>query len=144
MSVLPAGYRLSEDHAEMQIDVIHAYLARSYWAEGIPRETVERAVAGSHVVGVFAGDRQLGFARVVTDHATFAYLADVFVLEEARGQGLARAMVAHLQSHPRLQGLRRWLLATRDAHPLYVSLGWTPIADPTLMMQRHDPDVYRR
>lgn len=144
MSALPAGCRLSEDHADMQIDVIHAYLARSYWAEGMPRETVERAVAGSHVVGAFAGDRQVGFARVVTDHATFAYLADVFVLEEARGQGLARAMVAHFQNHPRLQGLRRWLLATRDAHPLYASLGWTALADPALMMQRHDPDVYRR
>lgn len=143
-TMLPPGHRLSETREEMQVDVIHGYLTRSYWAAGIPRETVERAIAGSHVVGIFAGDRQLGFARVVTDHATFAYLADVFVLEEARGQGLARAMVAHLQAHPLLQGLRRWMLATRDAHGLYQSLGWTPVADPAILMQRHDPDVYAR
>lgn len=140
----PPGYRLSEDRGAMQIDVIHGFLTHIYWSKGIPRETVERAIAGSHVVGAFDGQVQVGFARVITDHATFAYLADVFVLESARGRGLARAMVAHLQAHPDLQGLRRWLLATRDAHGLYASLGWTAVPDPTLLMQRHDPDVYAR
>jgi GNAT superfamily N-acetyltransferase len=138
------GIRLSEDPAEMQIDVIHAYLTNSYWSPGIPRATVEKAIAGSHVVGAFDGTAQVGFARVVTDHATFAYLADVFVLEEARGRGIAKAMVARLQAAPSLQGLRRWLLATRDAHGLYAQLGWTELADPTIFLQRHDPDVYSR
>ncbi len=139
-----SGVRLSEEHAEMQIDVIHGYLTASYWSPGIPRETVVRAIAGSHVVGAFDGDVQIGFARVVTDHATFAYLADVFVLEEARGRGIAKAMVERLQASPTLQGLRRWLLATRDAHGLYGKLGWKPLPDPTIFLQRHDPDIYTR
>lgn len=144
MSVLPPGYRISDDRAEMQMDVIHGYIARSYWAAGVPRETIERAVAGSHVVGAFLGDAQVGFARVVTDHAVFAYLADVFVLEAHQGKGIAHAMIGHLHAHPALQGLRRWMLATRDAHSLYASLGWTPLDDPTLFMQRLDPAVYAR
>lgn len=139
-----SGVRLSEERAEMQIDVIHGYLTASYWSPGIPRETVARAIAGSHVVGAFDGDVQIGFARVVTDHATFAYLADVFVLEEARGRGIAKAMVERLQASPTLQGLRRWLLATRDAHGLYGKLGWEPLPDPTIFLQRHDPDIYTR
>lgn len=139
-----SGVRLSEERAEMQIDVIHGYLTASYWSPGIPRETVARAIAGSHVVGAFDGGVQIGFARVVTDHATFAYLADVFVLEEARGRGIAKAMVERLQASPTLQGLRRWLLATRDAHGLYGKLGWEPLPDPTIFLQRHDPDIYTR
>jgi GNAT superfamily N-acetyltransferase len=135
-------YRLSDDRAELDLDVIHGFLAQSYWAQNIPRETVERAIEGSHVVGAYSDRGQIGFARVITDHATFAYLADVFVLPEYRGQGVASAMVRHLQDHPSLQGLRRWLLITRDAQPVYAALGWTPIVEPTRFMERHDPNVY--
>ena len=137
-----APYRLSTDPAEMQVDAIHAFLSTSYWAAGIPRETVARAVANSLCVGAFHGDAQIGFARVVSDRATFAYLADVYVLEAHSGQGVARAMVQRLQDHPDLQGLRRWLLFTRDAHTVYAPLGWTPLDDPAKVMQRHFPDVY--
>lgn len=143
MATLPEPYRLSDRQEEMQPSAVHGYLSTSYWAAGIPLETVERAIAGSLCVGVFADGAQVGFARVVTDRATFAYLADVYVLEPHRGRGLARAMVAHLHAHPDLQGLRRWLLVTRDMHALYASLGWTPIAAADQMMQRHFPDVYR-
>lgn len=136
-------YRLSDDRAEMQPAAIHAYLSRSYWAEGIPLTIVERAIAGSLCVGVFDGADQVGFARVVTDYATFAYLADVYVLERDRGNGLASRMVRALHEHPKVRGLRRWMLATRDAHPLYTSLGWREIEAPGRFMERRFPDAYR-
>jgi len=139
---MTAGYRLSTDQAEMQVDAIHAFLSTSYWAAGIPYETVARAVANSLCVGAFQGEAQIGFARVISDRATFAYLADVYVLAAHSGQGLARAMVQRLQDHPDLQGLRRWMLFTRDAHGVYAPLGWTPMADPAGLLQRHFPDVY--
>lgn len=136
-------YRLSFDPSDMQVDAIHAFLTQSYWAENIPPATVERAIAGSLCVGSFAaGGDQVGFARVVTDRATFAYLADVYVLEAHRGHGLAARMVTALHDHPDLQGLRRWMLATSDAHGLYSALGWTPIDDAKPFMQRHFPGVY--
>ena len=137
-----APYRLSSDPAEMQVDAIHDFLSTSYWAAGIRRETVARAVANSLCVGAFHADAQIGFARVISDRATFAYLADVYVLAEHSGQGVARAMVQRLQDHPDLQGLRRWLLFTRDAHSVYAPLGWSPLTDPARVMLRHFPDVY--
>jgi GNAT superfamily N-acetyltransferase len=137
-------YRLSDDRAELDLDLIHGFLSQTYWSPNIPRETVERAIEGSHVVGAYDDQGQIGFARVITDHATFAYLADVFVLPDQRGKGIATAMVRHLQDHPALQGLRRWLLVTRDAQPVYARLGWTPITGPERFMERHDPDVYAR
>lgn len=138
-------YRLSFESADMQVDAIHAFLAQSYWAENIACAVVERAIAGSLCVGVFApGGEQVGFARVVTDRATFAYLADVYVLAAHRGHGLAARMVTALHDHPELQGLRRWMLATSDAHGLYAALGWTAIEDSDPFMQRHFPDVYRQ
>ncbi|HEY0622410.1 GNAT family N-acetyltransferase [Sphingomonas sp.] len=138
------GYDISLDRARLQLDVIHGFIARSYWAIGMPRETLARAIANSVCVGAYRDGEQVGFARVVTDRATFAYLADVFVLPEHGGKGLAKAMVQALQDHPELQGLRRWMLATSDAHGVYAALGWQPIAQPELFMQRHDPDVYQR
>ncbi len=137
------AYRLSFDASDMQVDAIHAFLAQSYWAENIARAVVERAIAGSLCVGIFAanGD-QVGFARVVTDRATFAYLADVYILEAHRGHGLAARMVTALHDHPDLQGLRRWMLATSDAHGLYAGLGWSPVEDSAPFMQRHFPGVY--
>jgi GNAT superfamily N-acetyltransferase len=141
---MSATYRLSFDPSDLQLDAIHGFLTESYWATDISRTVVERAIAGSLCIGVFAsGGEQVGFARVVTDRATFAYLADVYVLEAHRGHGLAARMVTALHDHPELQGLRRWMLATSDAHGLYASLGWAAIDDATPFMQRHFPDVYR-
>jgi len=139
------SYRLSFDPAEQQIDIIHAFLEGSYWAQGIPQHIVERAIAHSLCVGAFEADGdQVGFARVVTDRATMAYLADVFVLPAHRGQGLARQMLEALDVHPDLQGLRRWLLFTRDMQPLYAKLGWSPIPHPERCMEKHDIDLYTR
>jgi len=142
MSPLPPDYELVDDPARIDVAAAHAYLARSYWSPGIPLETVARAIANSLCVAVLHRGEQVGLARVVTDRATFAYLADVYVLEEHRGLGLARAMVAHLQAHPELQGLRRWLLFTADAHALYEQLGWNLLAHPERGMEQHNPDIY--
>ncbi|WP_404335969.1 GNAT family N-acetyltransferase [Sphingomonas sp. MMS12-HWE2-04] len=136
--------RISLDPAELQLDVIHGYLARSYWAEGIPRDTVARALAHSLCIGAYRDEAQIGFARLVTDRATFAYLADVFVLEDHRGQGIARAMLEALDRHSELQGLRRWALFTRDMHPLYALLGWEAYPHPDRLMVRDTPDIYSR
>jgi len=135
--------RLSFDPAERQLDVIHGFLTHSYWAKGIPRETVERALAQSIAVSAFDGETQIGMARVVTDRATMAYLADVFVVETHRCQGVARAMIEALYAHPDLQGLRRWMLFTLDMQPVYANLGWEQYPDPKRVMVRDDPDIYR-
>ena len=133
---LPAGYRLSFEHGDLQLDVVHEYLTRSYWSPGISRELVERAARNSLVVGAYDGDgRQVGYARVAGDRATFGYLADVFVLEAHRGRGLASAMVAALMDLPEVRGMRRLLLATRDAHEVYARLGWAQVTDATPFMQ---------
>jgi GNAT superfamily N-acetyltransferase len=136
---------LSADPARLDVGLIHDYLAReSYWARGIPRATLERALAHSVCISAWSGAAMAGFARVVTDQATFGYLADVFVVEQQRGRGVARAMLTALFDDPRLQGLRRMMLATRDAHGLYASFGFRPLADAARLMERHDPDVYSR
>ena len=137
-------YTLSDDRARLDLDAIHGFLVRSYWAPGIPRETVARAIENSLCCGVYLGETQVGFARLVTDRATFAYLADVFVLEAHRGRGLSRALMELVVSHPEVQGLRRWLLATRDAHGLYRKFGFVDLANPAMFLTRHDPDVYLR
>ncbi|NIJ32951.1 GNAT family N-acetyltransferase [Sphingomonas oligoaromativorans] len=138
------SHSLSFDPAELDLDTIHGFLTTSYWSPGIPRETVARAIAGSLCVGAYRERRQIGFARVVSDRATFAYLADVFVLEEARGEGIGRAMVRALMEHHELQGLRRWFLATLDAHGVYEALGWQPVAHPERLLEITVPDIYRR
>ena len=123
---LPGGYELDDDPSRLDVDVIHAYIGgESYWAKGRSRETMEAAIAGARrVIGLYAPDgEQAGFCRVVSDGVTFAYLADVFVLADHRGQGLAQWMVASLREHPSLD-VRRWMLVTRDAHGLYEKLGW--------------------
>jgi len=142
-------YRISFDPAELDIDLIHAFLSGAYWSPGIPRHIVERAIANALCVGAYAGngagtDEQAGFARVISDRATFAYLADVFVLPAHRGRGVARQMLEALHAHPDLQGLRRWVLFTRDMQPLYARLGWEPYPTPERLMVREDPEVYRR
>jgi len=135
-------YDISTDPARLQPAAIHAYLTRSYWSPGVPRAVVDRAIANSLCFGIYAGESQVGFARVVTDKATFAYLADVYVLEEHRGQGLSKRLVAAIQAHPDLQGLRRFLLATKDAHGLYAQFGFKPLTAPDRMMEIRDPDPY--
>ena len=129
-------YDISTDPARLQLAAIHDYLVRSYWSPGIPRDLVARAIANSLCFGIYHGDAQVGFARVVTDKASFAYLADVYVLEEHRGQGLSKRLVAEILAHPELQGLRRFLLATADAHGLYAQNGFQPLARPQNMMER--------
>lgn len=135
-------YEISSDRERMDVDAIHAFLTRTYWARGIPRETMQRAIEHSLCFGVFQGATQVGFARVISDQATFAYLADVYLLDAHRGQGLARRLVRAVLAHPRLQGLRRWLLVTRDAHALYRPHGFEPVAHPDRIMEIHRPDAY--
>lgn len=134
---------VTTDPARLDIDFIHGYLARSYWSEGIPREIVERGIANSMCFGVYEGDKQVGFARVITDDATFAYLADVFIIESHRGKGLSKFLMECIVNHSRLQGLRRWILGTRDAHGLYAQYGFKPLAKPDRFMEMHNPDVYK-
>ena len=115
----------------MDIDTIHRYLSEeSYWAKGIPRDVCERAIASSLCFGAFDGGMQVGFARAVTDYATFAYLADVFVLPSHRGRGISKQILQAVMTHPGLQGLRRWHLVTRDAHSLYAQFGFAPLDAP--------------
>ena len=136
-------YLISTDCALLDLPTIHGFLTASYWAAGIPLDTVRRSIEHSLAFGLYHRDRQIGFARVITDHATFAYLADVFVLEAHRGQGLGHWLIETILAHPELQGLRRWTLATRDAHALYRSAGFTPLQAPERWMERHFPKVYR-
>ena len=133
---------VDSDPAKLGIEVIHGFLANAYWSRGISRELLEKALRNSLCFGIYEDDRQVGFARVVTDQATFAYLADVFVLESHRGHGLAKQLVAAIAADPRLQGLRRWVLVTRDAHPLYAQFGFKALAAPDRFMELHNPDVY--
>ena len=133
---------VDSDPAKLDIEVIHGFLANAYWSRGISRELLEKALRNSLCFGIYEDDRQVGFARVVTDQATFAYLADVFVLESHRGHGLAKQLVAAIAADPRLQGLRRWVLVTRDAHPLYAQFGFKALAAPDRFMELHNPDVY--
>ena len=141
---LPPGIEIDTDPERLDRSVIHGFLRESYWAGGIPLEIVERSIQNSLCFGLYDQGRQVGFARLVTDRATFAYLADVFVLESHRGRGLAKHLMAAILAHPEVQGLRRWLLATRDAHGLYAEFGFRPLPQPDRFMEINDPQVYRR
>jgi GNAT superfamily N-acetyltransferase len=138
---MPA-YEISTDPARLDVDAIHAFLTQSYWSPGIPRATVARAIANSLCFGVFWQGQQVGFARMVTDKSTFAYLCDVYVLEEHRGHGVSKQLMAHVMQHPDLQGLRRMMLATRDAHGLYTQYGFTALTAPDRIMEIVRPDIY--
>ena len=139
------GFLISTDTARLDLEVIHSFLAtRSYWAQQVPREVVARSVANSLCFGVYDGAKQVGFARVISDYATFAYLADVFMIESYRGRGLSKALIETVISHPHLQGLRRWTLGTADSHGLYRQFGFAEPSYPERQMERGDPDVYRR
>src|SRR5215470_2713417 len=135
---------VTTDSGSLNEDLIHKVLAESYWAKEIPREVVTRSIRNSLCFVVLKGHEQAGFARVITDYATFAYLADVFILEAYRGRGLGKFLMQCIMRHPELQGLRRWTLATRDAHGLYSQFGFKPLANPDRFMELHDPDVYQR
>ena len=142
---LPAGYSISTDPAKLDRNFIHSFLASSYWAEGIPPAIVDKAIESSLNFGLYdAAGKQLGFARVITDRSTFAYLADVFVDPGARGRGFGKALMAAVIAHPDLQGLRRVLLATRDAHGLYAQYGFKALHWPDRLMEILDLDVYSR
>lgn len=129
-------FTVSDDPARLQLDVIHGFLTTSYWSPGVTRETVARAIAHSLPLGLYEGERQVGFARAITDRTTFAYLADVFVLPEWRGRGLSKFLLECMILHPDLQGLRRWVLRTRDAHGLYEQFGFGPLQQVDRWMQR--------
>jgi GNAT superfamily N-acetyltransferase len=129
---------------EKDIPAIHNYLTHSYWSENIPLAVVEKAIAHSLNFGVYHGENLIGFARAVTDFSTFAYVADVFILEQYRGKGLSKWLMQTMIAHPQLQGLRRWALATRDAHGLYEKVGFKSLAKPDRWMEMHFPDVYKK
>lgn len=135
-------YEISCDRMRLDIAAIHGFLSQSYWSPGIPHAVVQRAIDNSLCFGVFHRGEQVGFARVITDKATFAYLADVYILPEHRGKGLSRRLMEAIVGHSDLQGLRRMLLATRDAHALYAKFGFRPLAAPDRIMEIHNPDVY--
>lgn len=137
-----AEYEITCDRTRLDVGAIHGFLSQAYWSTGIPRTVVERAIANSLCFGVFHQGQQVGFARVITDKATFAYLADVYILPEHRGKGLSRRLMEQVIQHPDLRGLRRILLATRDAHALYAKFGFKPLAAPERIMEIHNPKVY--
>jgi GNAT superfamily N-acetyltransferase len=138
------GYLVSSDPAKLDLGFVHGFLATSYWARSISREVVERSVAGSICFGVYGAGRQVGFGRVVTDRATFAYVADVFIVEGHRGQGLSKLLMETILSHPDLQGLRRIQLVTRDAHGLYERFGFRALENPERHLEIVRPRVYEK
>jgi GNAT superfamily N-acetyltransferase len=139
---LPEGYSISTDKNLLQPEVIHHFLSNSYWAKDIPMEIVLRSIENSLCFGLYQGRNQVGFARVVSDFTTFAYLADVFVLEEHRGRKLAKHLMQEVFGHPQLQGLRRFCLGTRDAHKLYEQFGFHIIKKPELWMEIRHENIY--
>jgi N-acetylglutamate synthase-like GNAT family acetyltransferase len=147
MVVMEMGrFLISTDRSKLDIDVIHRFLARSYWAEGIPRETVMRSIENSLCFGVYDNAHQIGFARAITDFATYAYVADVFILEPYRERGLGKELMASIMAHPDLQGLRRWSLGTRDAQGLYAQFGFKAVVNTRARteMEIVDPEIYSR
>lgn len=145
IAVKEGEYHITSDKALLDLNAIHDYLSKeSYWAQNIPFDTVQKAVAGALCFGVFHDNKQIGFARVITDGAVFGYLADVYILEPYRGKGLSKFLMRTILAHPDLQGLRRMLLVTSDAHGLYRQFGFTDVPNPEKFMQRHNPDPYTK
>lgn len=135
--------RISNDRNDIDLDVVHSFLSKdAYWSKNIPRAVVEKSIENSFCFSAFIKDKQIGFARVVTDAATFAYLADVFVLPEFRGQGISKKLMQSVQAHPELQGIRRWMLMTADAQSLYEKFGFSALAKPDRAMEISKPDIY--
>lgn len=145
ISVTRNEYLITTDQSLFNFDAIYDFISKqSYWAAGIPMETLRKSVNNSLSFGIFIGKEQIGFARVITDYATFGYLADVYIDTRFRGNGLSRWLMETILSHPELQGLRRWMLATRDAHGLYEKYGFTSLSKPDRMMEIVRPDLYKQ
>jgi len=138
------GYLVSTDKSKIDVETVHHFLSHSYWAENIPLDIVRKSIENSLCFGIYHQKKLVGFARAISDFATFAYLADVFILPEERGKGLSKWLIGIILEHPQLHGLRRFTLATRDAHSLYAQFGFSLFDKPERWMQKHDPDVYKR
>ena len=137
-------FLITTEKDKMNLEFIHDFLSNhSYWSKNIPFEKVQLAVEHSLNFGVFYKEKQIGYARIVSDFSTIAYLGDVFIITEYRGQGLSKWLMEQIMTHPNLQGLRRWILLTKDAHELYKKFNWKPIADPSRWMELHNPNVYK-
>ena len=142
IEVTHGEYVVSTDRARIDVPAVHAFLSGSYWSAGIPEETLRRAIAGAICFGIYRGEEQVGFARVITDRATYAYLSDVFIMKAHRGRGLSKLLMAVILGHPSLQGLRRFSLTTRDAHALYAQFGFEVVKNPDRQMEILRPDIY--
>lgn len=136
-------YTISTDKGKLDVETVHRFLSSTYWAKGIPMDVVRKLIQHSLCYGVYYGGEQVGFGRVITDYSTFAYISDVYVVEEHRGKGLAKWMLESMLQHPGLQGLRRWMLVTRDAQALYRQVGFKE-AEPGRVMEIKNPDAYKR
>ena len=143
ISLSKGDYLISTDKRKLDINDVHEFLSKkAYWCLNIPIDKVQTAIENSLCFGVYKAEKQIGFARVITDFSTIAYLGDVYILEEHRGKGISKWLIEIIMNHPQLQGLRRWILLTGDAHELYRKYGWTDIADPTKWMELHHKNVY--
>ena len=139
------NFTITDHRADLDDELIHQFLSdRSYWSKGIPKTVLVKSLDNSLCFGVFKGKAQVGFGRIVTDRATFGYLSDVFILETYRGQGLGKWLVGCMVNHPELGNLRRWMLATADAHQLYQHYGFMPLGKPDMLMEKLDPNIYQR
>ncbi|MGK4568102.1 GNAT family N-acetyltransferase [Flavobacterium sp. 3HN19-14] len=144
VTTIHGDFEISTDKNKLQVDVIHRFLTKeSNWSKGISLVRVAKCIATSLNFGIYYNGMQVGYARVISDFATIAYLGDVFVLHEFRGRGLSKLLMQEVMNHPELQGLRRWMLLTNDAHELYKKFGWTDIAHPEKWMEKHDANVYK-
>jgi len=145
ITVYKDDYCISTNRAKLDVNAIHNFLStQSYWCQNIPVETVIKSIDNSLNFGLYYEDQQIGFARIISDFSTMAYLADVYVLPEHRGKGLSKWMMQIIMSHPELQGLRRWMLLTADAHGLYKQFGWKEIANPDRYMELHNKNIYQK
>ena len=143
MEIQKDSFTISTDKRKLNIPFIHQFLTRSYWAENIPLEVVRRSIEGAVCFGVYDGMCQIGFARVISDKATFGHLADVFIDEKYRGIGLSKWLMETIMAHPDFQGFRSWQLGTKDAHGLYEKFGFKPLDNPERIMRKYDPEVYK-
>lgn len=143
LTIYKGEFCISTDKAKLDLDSIHEFLStKAYWCLNIPKDKVQISIQNSLCFGVYQNEKQIGFARIISDLSTIAYLGDVYILEEYRGKGLSKWLMQTIMSYPDLQGLRRWILLTGDAHGLYRQFGWTDIADPAKWMELHNKDVY--
>jgi GNAT superfamily N-acetyltransferase len=143
LTIYKEAFCISTDKGKLDVDAIHEFLStKAYWCLNIPKDKVQTAIEHSLCFGVYEAQKQIGFARIISDFSTIAYLGDVYILEEKRGKGISKWLMETIMNYPDLQGLRRWILLTGDAHGLYRQFGWTDIADPTKWMELHNKNVY--